>query len=95
MADADAAKKSLDGAIAALDQSIADPSPQPAAVGSNGAVATGVSPDGTKAVTVVTFTQGAAFVLLEFDSAAADPVPTDFAVSLAQKQDEIVKGALG
>jgi hypothetical protein len=94
-ADADAAKKSLDGAVAALDQSITDPSPQPAEVGSNGMMATGVSPDGTKAVTVVTFTEGAAFVLMEFDSAASDPVPPDFAISLAQKQDANVKGALG
>jgi hypothetical protein len=93
--DADAAKKSLDGAVAALDQSITDPSPQPAEVGSNGMMATGVSPDGTKAVTVVTFTEGAAFVLMEFDSAAGDPVPPDFAISLAQKQDANVKGALG
>jgi hypothetical protein len=95
LADADAAKKSLDGAVAALDQSITDPSPQPAEVGSNGMMATGVSPDGTKAVTVVTFTEGAAFVLMEFDSAASDPVPPDFAISLAQKQDANVKGALG
>ena len=92
---ADAAKASLDGAVAAFNQSIADPSPQPAEVGTNGTVATGASPDGTKAVTVVTFTEGTAFVLMEFDSAAGDPVPTDFAVSLAQKQADVVKNAMG
>ena len=92
--DADAAKAGLDGAVAALDQSIADPSPQPAEVGTNGLVASGASPAGSKAVTVVTFTQGPTFVLMQFDSAAGDPVPDDFAVSLAHKQDGVIESAL-
>ncbi|MGH3638969.1 MAG: hypothetical protein ACRDUX_08060 [Mycobacterium sp.] len=93
--DADAAKAGLDGGVAALDQSIANPSPQPAEVGTNGVVASGTSPDGSKAVTVVAFTQGPAFVLMRFDSAAGDPVPEDFAISLAQKQAGVVESALG
>ncbi|MBJ7340685.1 MAG: hypothetical protein JHC64_23485 [Mycolicibacterium sp.] len=93
--DAAAAKTAMDGAVAALDQSIADPAPQPAEVGTNGVVATGTAPDGSKAVTVVVFTQGTAFVVMEFDSAAGDPVPVDFATSLAQKQADAIKSGLG
>jgi hypothetical protein len=92
---AEASKAGLDGAVAALDKSIANPAPKPAEVGTEGVVASGEAPDGSKAVTVVTFTQGSAFVVMEFDSAAGDPVPEDFAVSLAQKQAENIKGALG
>lgn len=91
----EAAKSGLDGAVAALDQSIAAPAPQPAQVGTEGVVASGEAPDGSKAVTVVTFTEGAAFVVLQFDSAAGDPVPEEFAVELAQKQADLIKGALG
>jgi hypothetical protein len=93
--DAAAAKTALDAGLAALSQSIADPSPQPAQVGTSGYVASGNSPDGTKSVTVVTFTEGTAYVVLEFDSAAGDPVPEDFAVSLSQKQADVIKSALG
>ena len=95
MPDASAAKTAMDGAVAALNQSIANPSPQPAPVGSNGVVASGTSPDGTKAVTVVTFTEGKAFVVMQFDSPAGDAVPNDFATSLAQKQADNIKSGLG
>lgn len=92
---AEAAKAGLDGAVGALDQSIANPAPQPADVGTEGVVASGEAPDGSKAVTVVTFTQGSAFVVLQFDSVAGDPVPEDFAIALAQKQAANIESALG
>lgn len=75
MPDAAAAKTALDGAVAALNKSIADPSPQPAEAGTSSFSASGEAPDGSKAVTVVTFTEGVAFVVMEFDGAAGDPVP--------------------
>jgi hypothetical protein len=93
--DVDAAKAGLDAAVAALDQSIAAPTPQAAEVGTGGVVASGTSPDGAKAVTVVAFNQGPAFVLMQFEGAADDPVPDDVAVSLAQKQAGLVEAALG
>jgi hypothetical protein len=93
--DVDAAKAGLDGAVAALDQSIAAPSPQPVEVGTGGVVASGTSPDGAKAVTVVAFNQGPTFVLMQFEGPADDPVPDDVAVSLAQKQAGLVEAALG
>ena len=92
--DPEGAKTALDGAVKALDQSIANPSPQPVQVGDNGVIASGTSPDGSKAVTVVTFTQGKGFVVLQFDSPAGDPVPSDFATSLAQKQADNIKTGL-
>ena len=92
--DPESAKTAMDGAVKALDQSIANPSPEPVQVGDNGVIASGTSPDGSKAVTVVTFTQGKGFVVLQFDSPAGDPVPSDFATSLAQKQAENIKAGL-
>jgi hypothetical protein len=92
--DPEGAKTAMDGAVKALDQSIANPSPEPVQVGDSGVIASGTSPDGSKAVTVVTFSQGKGFVVLQFDSPAGDPVPTDFATSLAQKQADNIKTGL-
>jgi hypothetical protein len=92
--DATAAKGVFEASLAAIGQSVADGTPGPVAVGSNGTLVSGASPDGTKAVTVVMFTEGKAFALLEFDSAAGDPVPAEFATAVAQKQDDALKAAL-
>ena len=95
MPDAGAAKVAFDGGIRAFDKSIADPSPQPVPVGSNGVVDSGVSPDGSKAVTIVAFTQGSAFAVMQIDSPPAKPVPEDFLTALAKKQASLIKNALG
>ena len=92
--DPEAAKTAMDGAVKALDQSIANPSPQPVQVGDNGVIASGTSPDGSKAVTVVTFTQGKGFVVMQFDSPPGDAPGNDFATALAQKQAENIKAGL-
>jgi hypothetical protein len=68
--------------------------PEPSPVGSNGTVAAGTSPDGSKAVTVLMFTEGTAFVTLEFDSAPSNPVPPDFAQSVGQKQLDAIKAGM-
>ena len=94
LADATEAKGVLDSSLASVGQSVADGTPQPLAVGSNGALVSGTSPDGTKAVTVVMFTEGKGFALLEFDSAVGDPVPPEFATAVAQKQDDALKAGL-
>jgi hypothetical protein len=39
--------------------------------------ARGMSPDGTKSVTILLFTEGKVFVTLEFDGAPDDPVPPE------------------
>jgi hypothetical protein len=51
----------------------------------------GMSPDGTKSVTVLTFTQGTAAATIEFDGPPRDPAPADFVVELGQKQDTAIK----
>ena len=54
----------------------------------------GSSPDGSKAVTVLLFTESKAFVTLEFDSKPGDPVPPEFVTDVGQKQDAALKAGL-
>lgn len=65
--------------------------PQPFEVGTNGVIVVGPSPDNTKAVTYVVFSEGKVVVDLEFDSAPNDNAPQDFVLDVAKKQDEAVK----
>ncbi|KAA0082070.1 hypothetical protein CIW52_18600 [Mycolicibacterium sp. P9-64] len=93
--DAAGAATALKGATAALGTSVVGGAPAPASVGSDSVMVSGASPDGAKAVTVLLFTQGPAFVTLEFDSAAEDPVPPEFVLDVADKQDQKVTAGLG
>jgi hypothetical protein len=68
--------------------------PQPADIGTKGSIATGTSPDGSKAVTVVMFSEGKALVNMSFESAPGDGVPQDLALQIAHKQDDAVKAGL-
>ena len=54
----------------------------------------GTSPDKSKSVTVLLFTEGKAFVTLEFDGPADSLPPQDFVNDVAQKQDAAVKKGL-
>ncbi|MCW2629731.1 hypothetical protein [Mycobacterium sp.] len=89
--DPDAATTSLNGAKQSLDTVITAPVAQSAPVGDTGTIATGDSPDGTKAVTVVMFTRGRAFVTMEFDAAPGHSITSQLATQVAQRQDGIVK----
>jgi len=64
---------------------------QTAAVGSGGTIVSGMSPDGSKSVSVLTFTQGNAAAIVEFDGPPRDPAPADFVVELGQKQDTAIR----
>ena len=88
------AATALDGAKASLGNSVTGGEPQPAEVGAGGTIVSGTSPDGSKSVTVVLFTEGKAFVTLEFDGKPDDPVPPDFATGIGQKQDAAIKSGL-
>jgi hypothetical protein len=88
---ADAATRSLNGAKQALGTVIRDADARPAAVGANGTTATGMSPDGSKAVTVVMFTEGRTFATLKFDAAPTDAVASPQATQAAQRQDALIK----
>jgi hypothetical protein len=92
--DASAAGTALEGAKSALGSNTTG-QPQPASVGSNGTVASGPSPDNSKFVAMLLFTEGKAFTTIEFDSAPDDPVPPDVVGDIGQKQDAAIKAGLG
>ena len=69
MNDPSAAASALDSAKAKLGDSVKG-TPGPANVGTGGTTASGNSPDGSKGVTMVLFTEGKVFATLEFDGPA-------------------------
>ncbi|WP_293003045.1 hypothetical protein [Mycobacterium sp.] len=91
--DAAGAAAALEGAKSAVGSNVTG-DPQPAAVGEGGTIVQGPSPDGSKSVTVLLFTEGKAFVTLEFDGKPDDPVPPAFATDIGQKQDAAIKSGL-
>src|SRR5690242_1191046 len=82
--DSAGAATSLEGAKSSLGSNVTGGDPQPAAVGEGGTIVQGHSPDGAKSVTVLLFTEGKAFVTLEFDGKPDDPVPPAFATDIGQ-----------
>ena len=92
--DADTAVSELDLEKAALGNMVTGGTPVPAAVGTAGTMVSGTSPDGSKAVTVLLFTEGKAFTNLEFDSPPNDPVPPQFVTDVGKKQDTAIKNGL-
>jgi hypothetical protein len=94
MPNASDAAGGLDSTKAAAGLSVAGAQPQPVDVGTGGTMLAGTSPDGSKAVTILTFSEGRAVVLIEFDSAPNDPVPPDGAVDIGKKQDDAIKAGL-
>jgi len=68
--------------------------PEPIAVGAGGTTISGPSPDGSKGVTLLLFTEAAAFAELEFDSPPDDLVPVDFVTDVGLKQDAAIKREL-
>jgi hypothetical protein len=68
--------------------------PEPVEIGDQGVMATGTSPDGSKAVTNYLFTVGTALVNLSFESAPGDPVPPEVANDIATKQAAAVEAGL-
>jgi hypothetical protein len=65
-------------------------------VGSDGTILSGKSPDNSKGVTMLLFTEGRTFVTLKFVGPVDDPPPpADFVTDLGQKQDAAVRKGLG
>jgi hypothetical protein len=85
------------GAISAAqaDTPVADSKTVSVPVGTNGQLITGKSPDGTRSLSVLYFTEGNAASSLEFTGPAGDPVPQDLVVEFGQKQDALIKSQLG
>jgi hypothetical protein len=69
--------------------------PLSAEVGVDGTTITGTSQDHTKGVTVLLFTEGKAFVTLEFDGPTYALAPPEFVLDVGHKQDEAIKKGLG
>ncbi len=94
-ADPAAATNALDAAKGAQGDVIKSPTTQPANVGTGGTTLLGNSPDKTKGVTILLFTEGKAFVTLEFDGPPDTLAPADFVNDVGQKQDAAIKKGLG
>ena len=85
--DPAAAPSALQEAQANLPKTMTGGQPQPSPVGSGGTVVSGTSPDGTKSVTVLLFTEGAALARIEFDGLPGQPAASTFVTNVGQKQD--------
>ena len=92
--DPDQAVSELDEEKAALGDMVKGGTPAPSAVGTDGTMVSGTAPEGSKAVTVLLFTEGKAFVNLAFDSPPNDPSPPGFVTDVGQKQDTAIKNGL-
>jgi hypothetical protein len=79
-------KGALDGTVHGV--------PDPIDIGTGGTTVSGPSPDAAKGVTVLLFTEGRAFVEMEFDGPADAPAPDDFVADVGHKQDGAIKTGL-
>jgi len=66
----------------------------PADVGTGGAMATGTNSDGSKSRARLVFSEGKAFVQIEFFNPGNDPLKPDFVLDIARKQDAAIKAGL-
>jgi hypothetical protein len=74
---------------------VKDPKAAPADVGTGGTTLSGTSPDGSKSVTALMFTEGRGFVTLQFVGGSdSPPPPPDFVTDVGHKQDAAVKTGL-
>ncbi|MEE2855596.1 MAG: hypothetical protein VX424_23425 [Actinomycetota bacterium] len=94
LSDPAAAQSALESAKSTRDGYVHG-APQPIEIGTGGTTISGPSPDGAKGVTLLLFTEGKAFVELEFDGPPNALVPPDFVTDVGQKQDAAVKKGLG
>jgi hypothetical protein len=98
-ADAGAATQARDVTVSTLtdpDLGVRGGTPTPVDVGNGGTMAVGTTqrPEGPKSKGSVMFTEGKTFVDIEFESAIGDPLPPDFVLDVARKQDAAIKAGL-
>lgn len=89
--DETAAAAALEQATARLAEKIPDALLQPAAVGSNGVLASGTSPDASKSVTELLFTQGRTLVRMEFQRAVDDRAPDRYVTGVGKMQQIVIQ----
>ncbi len=95
LADPAAATNALNAAKTGQGGAIKDPHTEPAQVGTGATTLLGNSPDGSKGVTILLFTEGKALVTLEFDGPRDSLAPPEFVTDVGNKQDAAVKKGLG
>ena len=95
LADPGAATNALNAAKGAQGNNVKNPMTDSVNVGTGGTAVSGNAPDNSKGVLVLLFTEGRAFVTLEFDGPVDSLPPQDFVNDVGQKQDAAVKKGLG
>ncbi|ORB18371.1 hypothetical protein BST36_23840 [Mycolicibacterium moriokaense] len=92
--DAATASTTLRQALPNIDKAVVGATPTPAPVGTDGTMAVGTSPDGSKSATLLLFTLGPALVRLEFQSALGDATTDDFVVKIGKMQEIALRTGL-
>ncbi|MCK8646526.1 hypothetical protein [Mycobacterium colombiense] len=92
--DPDAATNALNAAKGQQGGLIKDPSTQPSNIGGGGTMLMGNTPDRSKGLVILLFTEGKALATLEFDGPTDTLAPPDFVNDVGQKQDAAIKKGL-
>jgi hypothetical protein len=92
--DSAAATSALNTTVSSIGTIVTGDRPQPSPVGTGGTVVSGSSPDGSKAMIVLLFTEGRAVVRMEFDSAPGDPIPPQVVTEVGKKQQIAIRTGL-
>ncbi len=93
--DPDDATNALNTAKGQQGGLIKESTTQPSTIGSGGTMLMGNSPDRSKGVVILLFTEGKAFATLEFDGPTDTLAPPDFVNDVGQKQDAAIKKGFG
>jgi hypothetical protein len=93
--DPAAATNALNAAKGGQGNAIKNPQTGSANVGTGATTLSGNKPDGSKGVLLLLFTEGKAFVTMEFDGPADALPPDDFVNDVGGKQDAAIKKGLG
>jgi hypothetical protein len=95
LSDPAAATDALNAAKATQGNGIKDSNTGTVNVGTGATTVSGNAPDKSKGLLILMFTEGKAFVTLEFDGPVDSLPPEDFVTDVAQKQDAAIKKGLG
>ena len=87
-------RPTLREALPRIDTVVADATPKSAPVGTDGTMAVGTSPDGSKAATLLLFTHGPALVRLEFQSALGDATTDEYVINVGKMQQIALRTGL-
>ena len=93
--DPDDATNALNTAKGQQGGVIKESTTQPSTIGSGGTMLMGNTPDRSKGVVILLFTEGKAFATLEFDGPTDTLAPPEFVNDVGQKQDAAIKKGLG